>query len=121
MNGLLWIPGGSEQASSASGSSSGSEATEAQIEDPHEEAGNESFITRCLLGDEGAREAVEFLSETQSMRKRSLTEGNSPPSLPRSFTYPPSADQQRAMRQGPPDHKRSRVSKELWVVAKATA
>ena len=118
MDGLLWISEGPEQASSASGSDSGSEATELgtvedQTEDPYEEAETAFFITRCLLGDEGARETVEFLSETQSMRKRSLSEGNSPLSLPRSFTYPPSADQRRAIGQGPSHHKRSRVSKDL--------
>ena len=126
VDGLLWISRGPEQASSASGSGSGSEATELgtvedQTEDPYEEAETAFFITRCLLGDEGAREAVEFPSETQSMRKRSLPEGNSPLSLPRSFTYPPSADQRRAIGQGPPHHKRSRVSEDLWAGAKATA
>lgn len=126
VDGLLWNSGGPEQASSASSSGSGSEATElgtveAQTEDPHEEAENASCITRCLLGDEGAREAVEFPSETQSMRKRSFPEGNSLSSLPRSFTYPPSSDQQRAIGQGLPGHKRSRVSKDLWAGAKATA
>ena len=123
VDGLLWISGNPEQAGSASSSGSGSEATElgtveAQTEDLREEAESASLIIRCLVGDdEGAREAP---SETQSMRKRSLPEGSSPLSLPRSFICPPSADQ-RATGQGPRDHKRSRVSKDLWAGAKATA
>ena len=92
---------------------------EAQTEDPHKEAENASFITCRPLGDEGAREAVKFPSRTQSMRKRSLSEGNSPLSLPRSFTHPPLADQKRAT--GPPGHKRNRVSKDLRARAKARA
>lgn len=120
VDGLLWNSGGPERASFAS--SDGSEATElgtveAQTEDSHEDEDSASFIARCLLGDEdqgdGAREAVEAPRGSQSMRKRSWPEGHSPLSFPRSFTYLPSADQQRAINPRPPDHKRSR--REGWM------
>ena len=129
--GLLWNAEDAERASSASNDGSDDSAAteigivEAQTEEPHEEEDDASFVTRCLLGDEdqgdGAREAAEAPRESQSMRKRSWPQGNSPLLLSCSFTYPPSADQQRAISQGPPDHKRSRVSKDLSRGVKATA
>ncbi|KAL8678787.1 MAG: hypothetical protein Q9186_004897 [Xanthomendoza sp. 1 TL-2023] len=125
---LLWNAGGTERASSAS--SDGSEASEtdtveAQTEDPYEAEDDASFIARCLLDDEdqgdGAGEAVEAPREGGSVRKRSWPEENSSLSTLRSFTYPPSADQQCAISKGPPDHKRSRVSKDLSGRAKGIA
>lgn len=119
VDGLLWNAADPERTSFASTTSSdGSVATEigtleAQTEHPQDEEYDALFITRCLLGDgepgDGAREAVEAPGVSQSTRKRSWPEGNSPLSLPRSFTYPPSADQRRAISREQPDHKRSRL------------
>lgn len=119
VDGLLWNAADPARASFASTTSSdGSPATEigtveAQTEHPQEGEYDALFIARCLLGDEepgdGAREAVEAPGVSQSTGKRSWPEGNSPSSLPRSFTYAPSADQRRAISREQPDHKRSRL------------
>ena len=119
VDGLLWNAADAERAgfaSTTSGDDSGATelgTVEAQTEHPQKEQHDALFIARCLLGDEeqgdGAREAVEASGGCQSTRKGRWPEGNSPLSISRSFTCPPSPDQRRTISREQPDHKRNRL------------
>ena len=119
VDGLLWNTADPERASFASTTSTdGSAATEngtveTQTEHPQDEEHDTLFITRCILGEgepgDESREVVEAPGVSKTTRKRNLLEGNSPLSLPHSFTYSPSAHQRHAISREQSDHKRSRL------------
>ena len=109
VDGLLWDSEDPEPANRTS--NHGSKATEFST-GTHEVEDDVSLLVRYRLGDDfqvdGARQAVEAFGGRQSIRKRSFPEQSSSVSLPRSFTHPLSANQQRAISKGPPDPKRNK-------------